>query len=748
MTTNIVVLVLLAALGTASAATTRIYPAPAAASDCYKQSQRFQVAVDGQQVFVYDFDPADTLAIPPKSLDPQPQAWDPAVFAAFDFEGTVTVSVTVLGEAVHSATVRPRSLGIMPSVSGNTVRFTLSHSCNLGLEINDNANQPLFIFANPMHPVPDKNDPNVLFIKGGAVYDSFKWPAVAGKTVYIEGGAVVRCIKGIDGKIGGTKILGSGIVTGETPDKNQHIFGWAEGDNVYMNGPIFISTHHGGKWGVCPFRFTNSRITNIKAFGLYRDAFDLLSSSDIIIENCFLWSRDDACVIKASQWAEFTPVRNVTVRNSVIWNHGLAVGFETRAPYIENITFQNCDIVRYCSNTGNPINPAGSPGIRNPVLMIMVSDQAKVSNIRYDNIRVEDPWTDVFFQWMIEKNYASTLSEPGGINGVYVKNLKVIDTDSRLKDIYRSEIKGYDSSNQVRNIFIEGLVWEGVEKRTIEEANLKISRNVGNVVVAPLASRSAPPQAPAELVAHNPGAFIIQLAWKDNADNEDGFIVQRREPGKGFTEIVRTVANFSEWKDRDLSEGTSYTYRVAAYNDAGVSAYTAEVALQPRGQVPFHGKPGRVPGVIQFEDFDLGGEKFAWHDTTSGNGLGATSGGAYRTDVDVDIGVAGKGYKVGWVSKGEWMEYTLDIVQSAQYTVTVTYATLTNPVRMVLATDNKKISEEFILPGTGGWVTFSRFDSHPFHLDSGKAILRVTLDGSVNLDSMEFRVSGPATDTK
>ena len=56
-----------------------------------------------------------------------------------------------------------------------------------------------------------------------------------------------------------------------------------------------------------------------------------------------------------------------------------------------------------------------------------------------------------------------------------------------------------------------------------------------------------------------------------------------------------------------------------------------------------------VPGRIEAEDYDLGGEGIAYHDTTPGN-----LGGIYRQD-DVDIEtLAGEGTpNVGWIRNGE-----------------------------------------------------------------------------------------------
>src|SRR6185436_12992129 len=68
-----------------------------------------------------------------------------------------------------------------------------------------------------------------------------------------------------------------------------------------------------------------------------------------------------------------------------------------------------------------------------------------------------------------------------------------------------------------------------------------------------------------------------------------------------------------------------------------------------RESTPYTGTPVTLPGVIEAEHFDDGGEGIAYHDVTAGN-----SGGAYRrTDVDLEAtSDSGGGYNVGWVSAG------------------------------------------------------------------------------------------------
>src|SRR5437660_8098579 len=61
---------------------------------------------------------------------------------------------------------------------------------------------------------------------------------------------------------------------------------------------------------------------------------------------------------------------------------------------------------------------------------------------------------------------------------------------------------------------------------------------------------------------------------------------------------------------------------------------------------PALGMPSVIPGTIQAEDFDNGGEGVAYHDEDAVN-----SGGLYRTTgVDIERSSEG-GYDVGWIAR-------------------------------------------------------------------------------------------------
>jgi len=67
----------------------------------------------------------------------------------------------------------------------------------------------------------------------------------------------------------------------------------------------------------------------------------------------------------------------------------------------------------------------------------------------------------------------------------------------------------------------------------------------------------------------------VTLSWTDNADNEDGFIIERSGNNEPFVVIESAIgANQTTYTDTDTEEDVIYVYRVAAVNSGGQSAYT------------------------------------------------------------------------------------------------------------------------------------------------------------------------------
>jgi len=73
----------------------------------------------------------------------------------------------------------------------------------------------------------------------------------------------------------------------------------------------------------------------------------------------------------------------------------------------------------------------------------------------------------------------------------------------------------------------------------------------------------------------------VNLRWTDNATNETGYRIDRKNPATGtWSEIGTAGTNDTSYADHTIQVDTRYTYRVAAYNAVTESEYSDTVALQ------------------------------------------------------------------------------------------------------------------------------------------------------------------------
>jgi hypothetical protein len=172
-------------------------------------------------------------------------------------------------------------------------------------------------------------------------------------------------------------------------------------------------------------------------------------------------------------------------------------------------------------------------------------------------------------------------------------------------------------------------------------------------------------------------------------------------------------------------------------NYKATCAVTVTAAL-PR---PYLGSPVNIPGTIEAENFDNGGEGRAYHDTGSNN-----DGGKYRTDEGVDIETCTEGgFNVGWTSPGEWMEYTVNVATAGSYKIDVRVAsTGTSSLHIEFNGVNK--TGLINTPNTGGWQTWSTVSVTGISLSAGVQVMRVYMDGgNFNLNKITISSSSTAS---
>ncbi len=106
---------------------------------------------------------------------------------------------------------------------------------------------------------------------------------------------------------------------------------------------------------------------------------------------------------------------------------------------------------------------------------------------------------------------------------------------------------------------------EGASFPTIDVSSASNVQSVGSAPTAPAA--------PSNLVATLATGPQVRLTWKDNSNNETGFVVQRCV-GAGcstFSNLVTLPANTSLYADTAVAAPNQYTYKVCAINGAVTS---------------------------------------------------------------------------------------------------------------------------------------------------------------------------------
>lgn len=389
----------------------------------------YDLKVNGEDVFVYN-----TRS---------------AAVAYFSFEGEVEIDVN-FHSIIYEYDIRPVSRKIPSELYRNQLSFSLSKPENLSIEINKNLQRPLFIFANPLEKeIPAKDDKNVVYFEKGKIHYPGEVKIKSNQTVYIEGGAVVRGHFTTD-KGKNIKIMGRGILDNSRYEKGEYRpVEINQCENVLLEGIILCESRH---WSCAATASKNVTYNNIKIVSDndWDDGIDVVGSTNVQIDGCFIRTKDDCIAIKSgvNYFTDFESgfnVDDVTVQNCVLWNgmwgNGLEIGFETRADTIKNITFRNCDLIHV-------EGPEGTFTIHN-------ADRAVVSNVLYEDIRVEDSHGWLIDFKILESRYSKDKTR-GKIENVRFKNITV--EGDRFP---YSQLLGFDESHPISGVVLEDFFIHG-----------------------------------------------------------------------------------------------------------------------------------------------------------------------------------------------------------------------------------------------------------------------------------------------
>ena len=206
----------------------------------------------------------------------------------------------------------------------------------------------------------------------------------------------------------------------------------------------------------------------------------------------------------------------------------------------------------------------------------------------------------------------------------------------------------------------------------------------------------------------------------------------------GYCFIGQQVNTYAEYWNGLIDDVRVYNRVLSDADIASLASAPAPYAGAPFGN---NGAAWPIPGQIEAENYDTGGQNVAYYDDSAGNNGNAS----YRGD-DVDIRTSndvGGGYQVGWTDTGEWLKYSVSVAATGHYTFQVRTASQIAGSGH-LEVDGANVSGPITLPNTGSWDTFTTVNVPNVRLTAGPHVMRFYWDGGYpDVNWFNFVQTGP-----
>lgn len=317
-------------------------------------------------------------------------------------------------------TVRPLSAGVRATVSEGKVTLTAKIPCKLSVEFSEKELLPLFLFL--YEPEVKPVGENVRYFAPGE-YAMDELVVSSNETVYLAEGAIVHAhLNVVDAE--NVTICGRGIfdLEGDYSTKRRRMTHFYNSRGITVRDVTFTGSHGWccAFWG-CSNILMDS--VNVMTWMMCGDGVDIVGCHDVEVGGCFFRTADDCIAVKATDYrgeAGLQDVYNVTFHHCVCWNaqpgNGIEIGFETRCDEIRDVTFSDIDLI-HCEHEG--WQSGGAITIHN-------GDRARIHQITYRNIRVEDAVDKLFDFKVLRSNYSRD-EKRGCVEDVLLENISVVD---------------------------------------------------------------------------------------------------------------------------------------------------------------------------------------------------------------------------------------------------------------------------------------------------------------------------------
>ena len=236
------------------------------------------------------------------------------------------------------------------------------------------------------------------------------------------------------------------------------------------------------------------------------------------------------------------------------------------------------------------------------------------------------------------------------------------------------------------------------------------------------------------------GGFEIDLTW---ADNTLRTLTITSEAGNDCTLRYENAKDFEADFDFEVIDDNTVRFKT-------VSGQTYDITYSGTREIvrdEYKGTPYTelyVPGKIEAEDFDCGGQGVAFNDTNPTENKGGHD---YRTDeeskmVDIEYVDGSGNVRLCWMDDSKWWKYTFTCLEEGSYDLSICITGQQGSTGRVTAIIDD--IDEYGTPDTqlNGWDSY--INLHTFstvNLSAGKHVMQIRPHGPINLDWYQFTKS-------
>ena len=392
---------------------------------------------------------------------------DEMEYVLLEADGRAELEI-VSAQEVRDVIARPLSANVTPRIDSGRIYVTADVPSKLSIEINGSFVNNLMIFADRDKYSDFTADENTIVFQKGVHRADTVLIDKDNTTLYLEEGAILHGnIKAEN--CSNLTICGRGMVCMESYSYEMRKDFARSLDICHCKNVTIrdIIINDSNDWSLR----LNGLVDNVKIFGCRgnSDGVDVCGSRNVTVTDIFTRVWDDSFVVKALDTGN---CENILFRNSILWNdfaRPMEVGVELRADRVSHIRFENIDVIH--STTGYPI------------MGIHHGDHAQVSDIVFDNIRIEDAPGAQLFDIRIANSVWNRDDTMGDIKDVTFSNISLFSAEGNRILPSNSRIEGYSREHDIQNVRFHNIAVDGKAVKDAAALGLDVRSFVKGVSV-------------------------------------------------------------------------------------------------------------------------------------------------------------------------------------------------------------------------------------------------------------------------